>query len=354
MAIIRTAAYAAMSWQAGNLVWDDYLHQRQVALTSHSERLLRWFASWRETDSCRELGEEFPRIARRLLQEQVLIEQHSAEHSEEQRLMAHWGAWGTGARYHHFAARTDSRANFMATVEDELRSVEQARTDPPPDWSKTIDGTPLVPLAGEEQLGRDWPIPRLIDALYARRSTRQFSRMPISAAELGALLTIAAAPVQIVEHPLLGTTALRTSPSAGARTPIEVSISARHVDGVKPGVYHYSPVRGGLELIGPSPDANTLLRAVGGQLWLVEAPVLLIYSAVLARTAWRYRSRRAYRDILIELGHLSQTVLLAATAMGLGAVTATAIRDSELEALLGCDGMGEPVLAVTAVGRPHR
>src|SRR6478672_4599578 len=123
MAIIRTAAYAAMSWQAGNLVWDDYLHQRQVALTSHSERLLRWFASWREIDSCRELGEEFPRIARRLLQEQVLIEQHSAEHNEEQRLMAHWGAWGPGARYDHFAARTDAHSNFMTVVEDELRSV---------------------------------------------------------------------------------------------------------------------------------------------------------------------------------------------------------------------------------------
>lgn len=92
--------------------------------------------------------------------------------------------------------------------------------------------------------------------------------------------------------------------------------------------------------------------ALGEQPWLSDCAALLIYTAVPARTRWRYERSRAYRDILIELGHVSQTVLLTATALGLGAVTATAMRDRELEDLLGCDPTAEPALAVTALGRP--
>jgi SagB-type dehydrogenase family enzyme len=145
----------------------------------------------------------------------------------------------------------------------------------------------------------------------------------------------------------------KTSPSAGARDPVELYVHVDRVTGLEPGTYHFAPGRGGLEAIGPAAAPDALADAVGGQPWLARAPALLIYTAVLERSAWRYDNRRAYRDVVLGLGHTSQTALLVATAIGLGAVTATAVNEEALERLLGCDPAAEPVLAVTALGRPR-
>ena len=128
-------------------------------------------------------------------------------------------------------------------------------------------------------------------------------------------------------------------------------------------MYHFAPTRGGIEALGDGIDAPAAgagagaagkrsLDAVGGQPWLAEAPVLILYTAVIERLQWRYRSPRAYRDLLIGLGHLSQTVLLLASAMNLGAVFATAVCDEDLERLIGIDGTSEVLLGVAALGHP--
>ena len=61
---------------------------------------------------------------------------------------------------------------------------------------------------------------------------------------------------------------------------------------------------------------------------------------------------RGYRDVVLGLGHISQTILLLAAARGLGATFATAVRDDVIEAELGCDGISELVLGVHAIGHP--
>jgi len=94
---------------------------------------------------------------------------------------------------------------------------------------------------------------------------------------------------------------------------------------LEPGIYHFAALRDGLERIGGAVSRQDLLAATADQPWLADAPALLIHSAVLERTRWRYETRRAYRDILIELGHVSQTALLVATALGIGAVVGSGI-----------------------------
>ena len=149
-----------------------------------------------------------------------------------------------------------------------------------------------------------------------------------------------------------GPAVFKTSPSAGAWHPVELYVHARRVDGLDPGVYHYAPARGGLEHVGDGPDAAGVLDAVGGQRWLADAPALVLYTGVIERMMWRYALGRAYRDVLIGLGHVSQTLFLTATAMGLGAVFATAICDEDLERLVDCDPLHEVVLGVAGIGRP--
>jgi SagB-type dehydrogenase family enzyme len=75
-------------------------------------------------------------------------------------------------------------------------------------------------------------------------------------------------------------------------------------------------------------------------------------TAVVARTAWKYRVPRAYRAFLLDAGHLSQSFLLIATALGLGAFCIGVISDNLIEEELNLDGISETVIFVVGVGRP--
>lgn len=122
--------------------------------------------------------------------------------------------------------------------------------------------------------------------------------------------------------------------------------------GLVPGTYHYVASSGALELIRTAGADVDSPEAYGGQPWPADSPVTLIHTAVVARNQWRYRVPRGYRDVVLGLGHVSQTVLLLATARGLGATFVTALRDDVLEQHLGCDGIHEVVLGVHALGHP--
>ncbi len=70
-------------------------------------------------------------------------------------------------------------------------------------------------------------------ALFQRRSVREFRDEPLSLSEVSQLLWAA--------QGLTGTDGCRTAPSAGALYPLEVYVVAGNVKGLKPGVYKYVP-----------------------------------------------------------------------------------------------------------------
>jgi nitroreductase len=55
---------------------------------------------------------------------------------------------------------------------------------------------------------------------------------------------------------------------------------------------------------------------------------------------------------LLDAGHLSQSFLLVATALGLGAFCIGIVRDNLIEKELNLDGISETVLFVVGVGQP--
>jgi SagB-type dehydrogenase family enzyme len=349
---IKVAECGALFWRNGQLVWDDYLGHRQYALTEESERVLRWFSTWRELETAEELGERSLDVARRLLAAGALVAEGSAQHRVEHQLLSRWDAWGPSARHFHFAARSPAGTRYLSLEEDATIMQERARNAAAPAIAKTYPDRSVVALAAARPDSDAWPRPHLLDALYGRRSTRRFAPRPLSLGELGAVLQTAAGIVDSVPGDETGPAVFKTSPAAGAWHPTELYVEARRVDGLNPGIYHFAPTRGGLEELGPGMLREAAMRALGGQPWLADAPAMILYTAVIERAQWRYETRRAYRDVLIGLGHVSQTVLLTATAMGLGAVFATAVCDEDLEQLIGCDPIDELVLGVAALGHP--
>jgi SagB-type dehydrogenase family enzyme len=83
---------------------------------------------------------------------------------------------------------------------------------------------------------------------------------------------------------------------------------------------------------------------------MADASVVLYYVAVLDRVRWKYDFGRMYRIVLLDLGHLSQTVYLVGAALGLGVAFTAATRDEPIEMALRCRPHHDIVLGATAVG----
>ncbi|MBO9829732.1 nitroreductase family protein [Xanthomonas sp. A2111] len=59
---------------------------------------------------------------------------------------------------------------------------------------------------------------------------------------------------------------------------------------------------------------------------------------------------QCYRAIVLEAGHLSQTLYLSATEAGLGAYVTAAINESTLENAFGLQSASQGVLAICGFG----
>ena len=217
-----------------------------------------------------------------------------------------------------------------------------------PAWFKTYPEAPRVALPGLPggESGADER--DVFEVLERRRSVRAYAPPPLDLAELGALLW-SAAGVTAREQGF----ALRAAPSAGALYPIEHYVAVHHVTGVDPGVYHYAVLDRALELVRGGDTRRPLAHAALDQRVAAFADAVFIWTAVLARSRWKY-GQRFVRYIFLDAGHIAENVALAAVALGLGTCQIAAFFDDEAAALLGVDPDEEPVVYMTTVGRPAR
>ena len=141
-------------------------------------------------------------------------------------------------------------------------------------------------------------------------------------------------------------------PSGGGLHPIEAYILVRHVEDLAAGVYHYRADVHALELVaGVECSDDFVMQAVGQQHWFADAHVLIALVPRFDRTFWKYRQHaKGYRVVALEAGHLSQTLYLAATDLGLGAFITGAVNEKHLERALGLDPISQGVLAVCGFG----
>ena len=143
----------------------------------------------------------------------------------------------------------------------------------------------------------------------------------------------------------------RTAPSAGALYPIETYLGVNAVDGVQPGIYHYSVRDHALEQVRKGALGVEVARAALDQAMCARAPLVFMWTAVFERSRWKY-DERAYRYVYLDAGHIAQNMALAAVSLGLGSCQIAATYDDEVNELLGVDGEEESVLYMSVVGRP--
>jgi SagB-type dehydrogenase family enzyme len=252
--------------------------------------------------------------------------------------------WNPEAGFFHMATRD---VPFASPRKAARQARLQAARVPRPPVVKRYRGVKMLDLPLPEATG-EFP-----DVLKARRTWRRFSSSPVTLPELATILAFTAG-IQKWVHVESGRTPLKTSPSGGARHPIECYVVSRTVDGLKPGIYHYAADRHALEKLRgpvPLPRMEAYLPSSG---YFAKASAMVFFTAIFDRISWRYPYSRAYRAALVEAGHVCQTFCLTATWQGLAPYCVMGLADSLIEQDLGLDGISEAVLYAAGVGRPPR
>lgn len=181
----------------------------------------------------------------------------------------------------------------------------------------------------------------LEQALFERCSVREFSRLPLSLAEVSQLLWAAQGRVSRDGR--------RTAPSAGALYPLELSLVAGNVRELAAGVYRYEPAEHRIACMATGDCRGALAEAALGQAWIEEAPAVLTIAAVERRVTRKY-GQRGVRYVHIEAGHAGQNALLQAVALGLGAAPVGAFDDEAVRAIAGLRPDERPLYLIV-IGR---
>jgi SagB-type dehydrogenase family enzyme len=222
-----------------------------------------------------------------------------------------------------------------------------------------VFGLPSPSPSPGEQPGSD-----VLSCIGRRRSVRFFGATPLTLVELSRLLWSSAGLTASFITPQ-GQDFYRAAPGAGALYPIETYVVVNKVDGLEPGLYHYRvagadilerPIVEGshaLEQLRTGDLRSEISAAALDQPLCAKAGAVFVWTAVFARSEWKYRER-SYRYFYLEAGHMAAQLSLAAVAQGLGTCQLAAFYDQELNALLGIDGQSEGSIYLTAAGRPSR
>ena len=189
------------------------------------------------------------------------------------------------------------------------------------------------------------------DVLGRRRTTRKFTHVKIKFKECSELLLHTCGKVAEIYGKGVGLQLLKTSPSGGARHPVEAYIVAFNVEDLASGIYHYNCKNHSLECLDSSSDASLIWEYVHRQGDLVNASMAVFFTARWARHMWKYRYARSYRMVMFDVGHLVQTFILTATALGLRTFLTPAVSDSAIQKLLHIeDDLEESPLYCVAIG----
>jgi putative peptide maturation dehydrogenase len=220
---------------------------------------------------------------------------------------------------------------------------------------------PAPPVVRERSSARErLPLPAAeptpLDALLDGRVTcRNFDgTRSLSSTQFASVLYRAFGARAVDEH-APGVQILKKGvPSAGGLHPTAAYLLIQRVDGIPMGLYHYHAVEHSLEPIRELTAAGATALAsafVGAQPYFVNAPVFVVPVTRFRRNFWKYRNHaKAYRALVLDVGHLSQTLYLAATELGLAAFITAAINEVDIEEAFGLDPLEEGPLAVCGFG----
>ena len=343
----RRSPFVVLYWRGARLVAHDYAHGHVAEISPAIAAALHASTGWQTVRGLeRALGVSTVRAAdyARVLLSHGFVRRAGAKPDPRERAMALLDAWNPAAGLFHDVSR---RVRFLSPAAASAFARRRAKEVHMPPVVKRVRGAEVVRLP-KVQLAGEFP-----SVLRSRRTWRRFGSAPVSLSALGTALALTVG-VQHWVPTALGRLPLKTSPSGGARHPIEAYVCARRVSGLPAGLYHYASDRHRLECVRRGDLSRRLREWMPHSEPFTKAAFLVVFSAVLERETWRYPYARAYRAVLAEAGHVCQTFCLTATWLGLAPFCLMGLDDVAIERDLGLDGVRETVLYAAGAGSRPR
>jgi SagB-type dehydrogenase family enzyme len=334
-------------WRGARLVAHDYARGHVAAIEPPLAAALHACTTWQTVAGLHRVLGVTPAQATdyvRVLISHGFLQRAGAKLDVRERAMALLEPWNPAAGLFHDVTR---RVKFLSPAAAAALARRHARVSPMPPVVKHVKAAAVVRLPKPRTSG-EFP-----EVLRARRTWRRFGSGGVALRDVATALALTLGVQHWVptDH---GRLPLKTSPSGGARHPIEGYLYASRVDGLSAGLYHYAADRHRLERIRAG-DMTARVR-----LWMPygdyfsHAAFVVVLTAVLEREIWRYPYARAYRAALAEAGHVCQTFCLTATWLGLAPFCLMGLNDAAIEQDLGLDGVRETVLYAAGAGARPR
>jgi SagB-type dehydrogenase family enzyme len=220
--------------------------------------------------------------------------------------------------------------------------VRQLVTDCSDDAGSEVPGIALS-RAVPERLGSFYAMTR------SRRSRRDFSGVPLSRGDFDALL-----------HTACGVTGamrwgdrevkLRAYPSSGGLYAVRIYPAVLRIEGLEAGIYRYRAVENELKVVARIDRSRFIDAMLPAEREMVAgAAVMICLTGRFARHEKKY-GEGGYRMLVAEAGHISQSLVLAAVALGLRARPFGGVFDDLLNRDLGLDSEQEQFLLSVLVG----
>jgi putative peptide maturation dehydrogenase len=307
---------------------------------------------WQSLD---ELSQRHPRsVLDALLAKGLLIAQGPSDETSRRFAQAdgavramHWRGLSAIAHRHTRWRDVDTEEAERLFSEASPQTFLERLGPAPPVVSERAPSASRMPL--------EKPSPSSLDVLMDRRVTcRNFDPAPLSFDAFSAVLYRAFGARAVSDY-APGVQLLKKGvPSAGGLHAVEAYLLVQRVEGVPAGLYHYHPVAHALEPLrelDAEMAASLARRFVAAQAYYAAAPLQIALVARFERNFWKYRNHaKAYRAVILDAGHLSQMLYMAATESNLGAFITAAINEVEIEQAFGLEPMAEGPLAVCGFG----
>ncbi len=287
-----------------------------------------------------------------LLTKQLLIADEecdaAARDCDETIRAMHWRGLDAVVHRHSRWSEVDSIEAQRRFGEETGQTFLQRLGPPPPEVRERS--------AEQDRIELDRPSTSALDELLARRVTcRNFdSTREVSTADFSTALFRAFGARAVDEYAPDIFLLKKGAPSAGGLHPVEAYLLVQRVAGIEPGLYHYHPVGHALEPIQAmqGDELHKLAKScLSGQHYFAQAHAVIALAARFGRNFWKYRNHaKAYRAVILDVGHLSQTLYLTATELGLAAFVTAGINELQIEHAFGLDAMIEGPLAMCGFG----
>lgn len=200
--------------------------------------------------------------------------------------------------------------------------------------------SPLALLREVDPLGAD---------TLAALGARGFPAAPRMTLEhLATLLYFAAGVTKKKTYPGGGEVLFRAAPSTGALYQTEVYVAVGAVEGLEPGLYHFSAGDFALRRLRPG-DVRAALAEAAAEPAVATRAATVVLTGIFWRNTWKYQAR-GWRHLYWDSGTMLANLIAAANPLGLAPRLLTGFVDDAVNHMLGLEAEREAALELVVLG----